>query len=264
MEYKYLRVKLFKTGIWWVILPRFKCLNSFISRLRKDRTREYRIRDNCFELFNDYGKIIYELHKQTQLTMLIILIAICFGIGISFNFRPESALVCFAIVIGGIIVPDKKIIHLASCKRTQIDYYFPDVLNRVAILTDSGLNIKQAIEKLILDNRKNALQIELYILVNDFNKGVSDKDAFESFTKRCGTVMAANFSSLILQNIRKGNSELSLLLKAFAEQCLERKFDMAKKRGEEINAKLMIPAVIIFIATMVLLSAPAVMSMNIN
>ena len=86
--------------------------------------------------------------------------------------------------------------------------------------------------------------------------------SFEEFARRCNTSTATSFAAVVLQNIKKGNKELSTILRIFAKSCWDTRMMNARKRGEEAAAKLMMPMMIIFIGIMILLAAPAIFKLS--
>ena len=63
--------------------------------------------------------------------------------------------------------------------------------------------------------------------------------------------------SLLTQNIRKGNSELLLILKEEALKATTERLDQARKKGEQAGTKLLIPMMMMLAVVMILIMIPA-------
>ena len=75
---------------------------------------------------------------------------------------------------------------------------------------------------------------------------------------RCGDASVSTFVSLVLQNSRKGSTELASLLRLQAvNQRTERKA-LAKQMADEASTLMLIPSAMILAAILVLTAAPAV------
>jgi tight adherence protein C len=84
---------------------------------------------------------------------------------------------------------------------------------------------------------------------------------YEDFARRCRTIEVSRFVSIIIQNIKKGNDELALILRVISNESLNTRKNIAKKLGEEASAKMIIPMMIMFLAIILIVSTPAVLSL---
>lgn len=250
-------------GLWWVFLPTggFKVYH-LIKPLLKKSTKERRVISNYAELWWNEGVNVYELSRSGQISMLMLILIVVQVLFFNINDKPESFLLYGALISMIIVLPDKVVEGMCEKRQREIESIFPEFLSRVAILIDAGTTVRIAIRKIVEDSDDNNLYKELRILVNDLDLGKGEANSFENFSKRCNTPTAAMFTSVVLQNLKKGNKELSSILRIFAGTAWRNRKNSAIKRGEEAAAKLMLPMMIIFIAIMILLAAPAIMQMS--
>lgn len=66
------------------------------------------------------------------------------------------------------------------------------------------------------------------------------------------------FSSMVIQGLEKGASELTMFLKDMADELWIEKRNLVKQKGEKANAKLLMPTVIIFIGILFMVMAPVI------
>jgi predicted FMN-binding regulatory protein PaiB len=89
------------------------------------------------------------------------------------------------------------------------------------------------------------------------DSGIMQSVAFERFGKRCRIPSYNKLSTLVSQNIRKGASNLPILLKEEAREAFEDRKHLARKQGEQAGTKLLGPMMLLLILTMVVILVPA-------
>ena len=80
---------------------------------------------------------------------------------------------------------------------------------------------------------------------------------------RCDTKEYLKFSSLIVQNLRKGSKEIVKLLELEAIDAFEERKNMAKKYGEEAGTKMLFPMIVMLVVVMGIIMLPAVMAFSV-
>ena len=88
-----------------------------------------------------------------------------------------------------------------------------------------------------------------------------EADAYRNFADRCSVKEVRKFTSLILQNLQKGNSEIAFFLKEMSNEMWEEKKHLVKRKGEAANSKLLIPIGMIFVGILIMIMVPAFMNM---
>ncbi|HAN10658.1 MAG TPA: hypothetical protein DCP90_08625 [Clostridiales bacterium] len=149
-------------------------------------------------------------------------------------------------------------------RKQEIEIEFCEFLNKFTLLIEAGLNVRRAMNKIIEQNTNDGyLYIELRRLNNDINIGIYEVDAYNGFARRCNSIYINKFVSNLTQNIKKGNDGLKDSLKDILKESFENRKNMAKKKGEEASTKLILPLVMVFMAIILLIIYPAVVSIKI-
>ncbi|MDE7046257.1 MAG: hypothetical protein K2O97_14890, partial [Acetatifactor sp.] len=91
--------------------------------------------------------------------------------------------------------------------------------------------------------------------------GVSEASAYEHFGKRTCLQEYVRLSTLLTQNLKKGNSALLERLRAEADRAGEERLQNCKRLGEEAGTKLLVPMVLMLLVVMVMIMIPACSSM---
>ncbi|KAB3532858.1 type II secretion system F family protein [Alkaliphilus serpentinus] len=168
------------------------------------------------------------------------------------------------VVIAGIIYALNNEVKEKLKKRNlliQID--FPDFLNKFILLINAGMNVPRALEKIIGDTQSDRpLYRELKLTYSEIKAGKSELQAYEDFAIRCKTTEITKFVSTLIQNLKKGNTELTHILKLHVVECWNLRKSIAKQLGEEASTKLLFPIMIMFIAILLIVLTPAVLTLS--
>lgn len=160
------------------------------------------------------------------------------------------------------IIIDKDIDLKVLKRRRQLQYEFPSFLIKLVLMINSGVNLSSAWKR-IVDSKKNTLlHIELRKTVKEIESGMSEQKAFELFANRCRVLEITKFVSILIQNRRKGSTELVQLLSLLARECWEIRKNNSIKLGEEASTKLIIPMTIILIGILIIVITPAILALN--
>lgn len=140
-------------------------------------------------------------------------------------------------------------------RRERLLLDFPRVLSKLALLVNSGMVLRDAWE-LTSQQGKGILFQEMQKTSQQIANGMLEAAAYYDFGERCGVKEVRKFSSMMLQGIEKGSADLSLFLRDLSREMWAEKKSMVKQKGEQANAKLLIPTVLIFIGILVMIMAP--------
>ena len=201
--------------------------------------------------------------------------AVCFACGLLFFcisvIMGESVL--FSIVMGCVIGIICFVISkgLKRKKENEVNRSYemdmPDFMMRVAMFTEAGMGIQEAIERAVYrGNKKKLLYSDFCDVFEKVRKGYT-KDfitGIEELAEVRKSPVLSNFCITIVQNMRKGSSELSELFMSQAQLQRNERRRMAGKLADEAATLLVIPSTLVLIALVVLLLAPAVLEMFIG
>ena len=106
------------------------------------------------------------------------------------------------------------------------------------------------------------LYIEMQQTSLEIENGVMEIEAYRNFAERCGVKEVKKFSTLIMQNLQKGNEELAMFLNDLSDEMWEMKKNEVKQKGEKANSKLLLPVFLIFIGILILVLVPMMNGMG--
>lgn len=207
--------------------------------------------------------LMLRVHWGTKISLaLLALLFACF-VGIFTDVDGGYLFFCVLLPAAVIVFSDRELFEKVRKRRQAIQLEFPDFVNRLTLLVNAGLSVSKAWEKAARDSRRETpLYKELCIAVQAVRSGASEHKAYEEFAKRCHVPAVTRFVTVVLQNIRKGNSELVPVLRLLADECWEMRKNAARKFGEEASTKLLLPMMMMFVAILLIVGMPAVLALR--
>jgi len=139
-------------------------------------------------------------------------------------------------------------------RREEIMSDFPQAVTEVALLTSSGMELFRAWGEVCKDSeRKGSLYREMRRTVSEINNGFTPSAAINGFIRRCGTKDTARLGTSILQNLTRGNDELSEFLATLSKEVWDERKHNARRLGEQAKSKLIGPMGLIFLGIILLI-----------
>ncbi|HBA67856.1 MAG TPA: secretion protein F [Lachnospiraceae bacterium] len=203
-----------------------------------------------------YAEYYYYLSVGGKITYVITVLPVIFLLALLAN---NPAALLFGAVIAGIFVwyMNESFKDKLTARREEILSEFPQVLSKMTLLVNSGMLLRDA-WNLIAEQSDSILFQEMQLTATQLRNGVPEAAAYREFAERCGVKEIRKFSSMVIQGLEKGASELTMFLKDMADELWIEKRNLVKQKGEKANAKLLMPTVIIFIGILFMVMAPVI------
>ena len=153
-------------------------------------------------------------------------------------------------------------------KRQQLMCDYPNVISYLVLLLNAGMSMRMAFARLASDYRKSIdrggkEKVGYEVIANasaEMEKGVSEIDAYTHIGKNTPEIRYKTFSTLLVQNLRKGSRELTGILEREAAEAFEERKKQARILGEQAGTKLMFPMLLMLGVVLVILMVPAYLS----
>lgn len=152
-------------------------------------------------------------------------------------------------------------------KEEQLMEDYPNFVYEFLILIGAGYSAKAAWKKMTKSycedrgKKDRALCKEMQFAMNQMETGVPEIRAYAEFGRRCGNRNYVKFASLMESSISTGGKNLRKLLEAEVSEAFELRVSIAKRKGEEASAKLLFPTFVMLGVVMVMVMAPAFLTM---
>ena len=146
-------------------------------------------------------------------------------------------------------------------RELELSMDFPDFLSQFLLMLGSGMNIRGIWERMADDYRKSGkrrfVYDEMLRALAQMEVGMPESSAYEQFGRRCGQLPYLRFSTIVVQNLKKGSGGISELLRAESVAVFSERKALAKRRGEEAGTKLLLPMGGMLILVLVVIIVPA-------
>ncbi|MBR6095270.1 MAG: type II secretion system F family protein [Lachnospiraceae bacterium] len=241
-------------GYRFIQLMRWDASNDFVKKLNGQcvqfKEKKEAINYSYFVLANLIGSIV--LGAVVGIALL--------GVFLSLNFGIKSAIFAVgAFALFAIIgyLPLDNLNSIINERKEEIENQFPQVASELTLLTVSGMEVSQA-WKLVAENGDGVLYDEMSRVLLDLNNNIAPAEAYSKFMVKCNNNYANKLATAIIQNTAKGNSEIVSLFRRLNDECWMERKHSAKRMGEKIQSKLLVPTLLMFGGILLLVIVPVV------
>lgn len=148
------------------------------------------------------------------------------------------------------------LIHERLKKRSEeLLREFPDMVGELALLTNAGMILKEAWRN-ISDNGNGKLYEFMKEALIDMDNGMAEIDAYNKFGCNCMVPEIKKFTSILIQNMTKGNREFVEVLKSQSVEIWELHKNHIRQLGEKAASNLLIPIMFMFIGILIMVIVP--------
>ena len=218
-------------------------LNFLQEKEKSDRTDEY------FALPTKINEteISYYEEKSNYTAMILLLLGILAAILLLFN-------------------ENSKLKNQIQLRERQMMVDYPQIVSKLTIFIGAGMSVKAAWFRIVKDYQKHRggekrfAYEEMIYTSKQMLDGMTEAQAYLEFGKRCRLHTYLKFSSLLEQNLRKGTKGLVTLLQNETDQAFLERKHIARRYGEKMSTRLMIPMMIFFALVLAMIMVPAFLS----
>ena len=171
-------------------------------------------------------------------------------------------------------------------RKSALKHAYPEIVHKLVLFVGAGMTVRGALQKMAGDyragcrkgggegdekrdgkrdgkreNRKQPAYEELLYTCRELRSGVSEGAAYEHFGRRTGMQEYIRLTTLLTQNLKRGNSSLLERLREEADKVSEERLQRIRKLGEEAGTSLLVPMVMMLGVVMVIIMIPAFMTM---
>lgn len=171
----------------------------------------------------------------------------------------SMALLLIAVVL--CYLPFDELKEKTDKRQADISSQFPNVISKMALLVNSGMEVARAWE-LVSEKGRGVLYTEMRKVIDEMNNNISPHIVYTNFMNNCSNKYTTKLATSILQNLSKGNSEIGTVFTQLADESWAEKKHNAKRLGELAQGKLMVPTLLMFAGIMALVMVPIAMNMG--
>lgn len=222
------------------------------------------------KLRNDIQAALADSEKETAEQASFLLPKQVDGIDLTWIQKPDMAglvvLLLFAGAAGAVwFAADEKLNRAMKERRRQMEMDYPGILNRMVLYLGAGMSVRNVFFRLGADYRtqrsrggkRRYAYDEILLVCRELESGQSETEAYTAFGSRCGMGQYTKLCTVLIRNLKKGNSALLSVLQAEVQEAMIQRRNLARELGEKAGTKMLFPMVVMLAVTMVLIIVPA-------
>ena len=234
------------------------CVGFSVMRIlhisTKTRAAQAKIREIAEIKGKKYAEYYYYmlLGAKTTYTYTIVIVVMLLS-----AMSNNKGLLFMGLIVGGLLILylDLALFDKLTARRQEILLDLPQVLSKLTLLVNSGMVLRDAWKRVSITGERVLYQ-EMQNTNLEMENGVAEIDAYRNFAERCHVKEIRKFTSLIIQNLNKGNEELAYFMKDLSDEMWEVKKSQVKQKGEKANTQLLLPMMLILIGILIMVMVP--------
>ena len=149
-------------------------------------------------------------------------------------------------------------------KKRELLKDYPDIVSKLIVFIGAGLSVRQSWEGIVKDyesenKEKRYAYEEMAKSLARLKTGTQENIVYKEFGRSCLLRQYMKLASLLEQNRKSGISTLSTLLGMESQSAWEERLNLAKREGEELNTKLLLPLFMMLLIVMMMIIVPALL-----
>ena len=234
------------------------CVGFSVMRIlhisTKTRAAQAKIREIAEIKGKKYAEYYYYmlLGAKTTYTYTIVIVVMLLS-----AMSNNKGLLFMGLIVGGLLILylDLALFDKLTARRQEILLDLLQVLSKLTLLVNSGMVLRDAWKRVSITGERVLYQ-EMQNTNLEMENGVAEIDAYRNFAERCNVKEIRKFTSLIIQNLNKGNEELAYFMKDLSDEMWEVKKSQVKQKGEKANTQLLLPMMLILIGILIMVMVP--------
>ena len=135
---------------------------------------------------------------------------------------------------------------------------YASFVNSLWLLLGSGMTVQMGIRHIISEMKEdNLLKRELEYAMHQLDTGSEESFVYEQLGRRLELPEYSRLLQQISQHIRMGTKDLRNLMEQQLQQALQKRRELAKKKGEEASTKLLFPMIVLLVLVILIIIYPA-------
>lgn len=148
----------------------------------------------------------------------------------------------------------------------QMQREYPELVERFILLIGAGLTVRGTWYRITEDYcsrlekgevARNYLYEEMLLTRREMENGRSETEAYAAFGDRASLLSYMRFSSMLVQNLKKGSDDLLKRMEQEAVDAVRERREYAKKQGEEAGTKLLLPMMLMLVVVFAIIMTAA-------
>lgn len=251
--------ELFAVGFALQEIPVFSMKSGIGKKLMADANILYPENNGRFAEF--WARLYWA--RTLSLSMMVVAFVFCIA---SWMQGASALLIAVFAVLGAVAFYDAGANEMEKRIKKRSDacvQEFSNVVSKLAMLMNCGLIMKDA--WFIVAYSKEG---EIYDLMreacNAMNSGESAAEAVYNFGVRSSAQEIRKFSSILIQNIEKGGSDVTMYMRQQSQELWAHRRQLMLQKGDEAAAKLLLPTMLVLVGLIIMIVSAALSGLSLG
>ena len=187
-----------------------------------------------------------------------------YGEAFNFNIIPIMGIIIAILLY---LQEKEKESRSAENRKRELMKDYPDIVSKLIVFIGAGLSIRQSWESIVIDyeneckenNERRYAYEEMVKALAKLKTGIYENTVYKDFGRSCGLRQYMKLASLLEQNRRNGLANLHSLLSMESQSAWDERINLARREGEELNTKLLLPLFMMLLIVMMIIIVPALL-----
>lgn len=187
-----------------------------------------------------------------------------YGEAFNFNIIPIMGIIIAILLY--LQEKEKESRSIENRKRELMKDY-PDIVSKLIVFIGAGLSVRQSWESIVIDyeneckenNERRYAYEEMVKALAKLKTGIYENTVYKDFGRSCALRQYMKLASLLEQNRRNGLANLHSLLSMESQSAWDERINLARREGEELNTKLLLPLFMMLLIVMMIIIVPALL-----
>ena len=187
-----------------------------------------------------------------------------YGEAFNFNIIPIMGIIIAILLY---LQEKEKESRSAENRKRELMKDYPDIVSKLIVFIGAGLSVRQSWESIVIDyeneckenNERRYAYEEMVKALAKLKTGIYENTVYKDFGRSCALRQYMKLASLLEQNRRNGLANLHSLLSMESQSAWDERINLARREGEELNTKLLLPLFMMLLIVMMIIIVPALL-----
>lgn len=138
---------------------------------------------------------------------------------------------------------------------------FSNVVSKLTLLMNCGMILKEA-WYIVAKSKKGTIYDLMQEACREMDNGMASAEAIYNFGIRTGSPEVRKFASVIIQNIEKGGSDVTMVMRQQSDEMLSQRRQLLLRKGDDAAAQLLAPTTIVLVGVILIILVAAMSGMG--
>ncbi len=202
------------------------------------------------------------VEMAVNLSSLLIFLSIPIAVNTFADPGSFENFISFSMAAMGYFIPTFDLKQRAEVEREKILRDFPVFCMDLAVFTKAGIGLERAWLKALKEKPDSSFYKEARLMVLRMETGIPLEQSIISFARRLGIPEVYSFSSVVSQAVKSGSSGTPDIIKDFAVQSWNNRYQRAREKGEKASVKMVFPLALNLGGIILIVAFPAFAAMK--